>query len=418
MRKGWWIAMCSLGLAVSATLAENGIVRTRSGQSLEGDITEKENQVIIVRKKNAADRGIETRLLKDDVLSIQYFGNMEEQIRAELAKLKNDDAAGRLALARRAFDGHKYDLCRQIANEALAIDANNKEVVDLLELVRRQIALEARAAARTPDTPSAETPAVKPSASRPTELRGPGDSLPKQYLSDDDINAIRQAELQPADQRIRVRFMNNVLRRFQVLPGVNQDEFAAMSAYQQAATILDRGDKRMWKDVIIQDDPVAFRTYRSNVQKIVVTGCAGINCHGTTAGGNFVIFPVYEPEAASYTNFYLLNKYSRKTGQSTGGVFSGQPSSARMIDRLRPDRSLLLQYGLPRRDADLPHPDVPGFKQTYNNTQDVAYQRVFRWISENLRQQVDPENYRVSYTGPEARPATPPATPTETPKTK
>jgi hypothetical protein len=52
-----------------------------------------------------------------------------------------------------------------------------------------------------------------------------------------------------------------------------------------------------------------------------------------------------------------------------------------MIDRLRPEDSLLLNFGLTQSVTKLPHPNAKGFKPIFHNTSDPIYLDVAKWIT-------------------------------------
>ena len=64
-------------------------------------------------------------------------------------KVVSIDQSGRIKLSRKAFEMRDYETAKQLANEALVIDPNSRDAIDMLELVRRQVALESKAAAAT-----------------------------------------------------------------------------------------------------------------------------------------------------------------------------------------------------------------------------------------------------------------------------
>jgi hypothetical protein len=196
---------------------------------------------------------------------------------------------------------------------------------------------------------------------------------------------------------MRVRFMNDVRRRFAALPQVNPRNFAGLTAFQQALVILREGNDSMRKDVVLMDDPAAVRGFRS-VHRQVLGGCATAQCHGSMMGGNFVLFPLPDDNAALYTNFHLLAKYSSRPEiiDEQPSLFGGESVTMRMIDRQRPEKSLLLQYGLPQHLAESPHPQVPGFKPMFRDRRDAMYNRILTWIADDLRtvDVVHPVEYR------------------------
>ncbi len=84
-----------------------------------------------------------------------------------------------------------------------------------------------------------------------------------------------------------------------------------------------------------------------------------------------------------YTNFYILHKYANKDG--------------RMIDRTKPEESLLLQYGLPREMTNTPHPDVPGWRPRFTSKSDRLYEQ-YRAFIDSLWQPTP--DYGITYTPP------------------
>jgi hypothetical protein len=179
----------------------------------------------------------------------------------------------------------------------------------------------------------------------------------------------------------------------------NPTTFAALSAFQQAMTMIREGDAAIRRDVIILDDPGAIREFRA-VQRSILTGCASQVCHGSLLGGNFILFPNTEVDAATYTNFHLLTKYSRTSQRDKTGsdLFGNEGTRRYMIDRQRPEQSLLLQYALPQTMADLPHPQVPNLRPMFSRPNEPVYGKILDWIDRGLRRvDIKPE---VAYVSP------------------
>jgi len=237
-------------------------------------------------------------------------------------------------------------------------------------------------------------------------------------MDDRDINAVRQAELRSSDDgAVRVRFNNDVRRRFVSLPQADAQAFAQLTAFQQALTIIRQGSDEMRADVLLTGDPRPVRAFRT-VQKHILMGCAATQCHGSMAGGNFVLFPLPDSDAVTYTNFYLLMKYARTNREQPATIFGGAGARIRMINRQHPRQSLLLQYGLPPDLAETPHPRVPGFKAMFGSSNDAVFGRIVNWIDDLGPVDV---SYSVKYVSPvealyqpgqgdDAGPATAPAT--------
>src|SRR6478752_3483373 len=123
-------------LASGWALAKQGVVKTRDGQTYEGEITEKSGTIIINRN------GIETRVTQNNVASLTYPEDFDKQFGERLAQLDKKDSAGRIKLAREAFDNGRYTLARDVLEEVLTIDPNNSDAAQMRETAMAQIRLE------------------------------------------------------------------------------------------------------------------------------------------------------------------------------------------------------------------------------------------------------------------------------------
>jgi hypothetical protein len=75
-------------------------------------------------------------------------------------------------------------------------------------------------------------------------------------------------------------------------------------------------------------------------------------------------------EDTVYTNFHRLHAARTDDGD--------------MVDREKPERSLLIQYGLPQDRAATPHPQTPGWRAGLRDESDPTYQLLQRWIGREL----------------------------------
>src|SRR5262249_34546142 len=143
--------------------------------------------------------GVDTTIPKENIVSFTYTDDFNKEFDQRMAKLDKNDVAGRIALARWAFDKRQYGKSREALDSALAIDPNNREAFDLENTITSQLKLE-------------ETKTAGP-ADRTTPTPPPNPiGVDRNLLSQDDINTIRQKELQSND-RVSVRFEHDVDRR-------------------------------------------------------------------------------------------------------------------------------------------------------------------------------------------------------------
>ena len=349
----------------SFLFARQGVVKTHNGQTYEGEIDEKDPTAVTV-----VTHGISTRLDRSSIASITY-ADASQGLAQQLAKLGPKDVASRLAIARQAMTAQEYAVARNAAEQVLAIDPNNAEAVALESTIESQMRME-----RNSQKPAEEAPpSTAKTTTRPVDQR---------TLRPSEINAIRQAEMRPDDAGVRVRFEHNVQHRFVDFLGKDHaGSFYSLNPMQQAQRILRDGPPEMREDVIIVNDPPALLQYRRVIQPFVVLNCATAACHGgNQSATSFQLLIPPDSDAATYTNFYILTRYSQPSRQSSDGVFGN--GLVKMIDRQHPQHSLLLEYALPGSMAEFQHPEVTNFRPPLRGTSDARYRQMLDWIGSTL----------------------------------
>jgi hypothetical protein len=389
MLRSWMLGgLCGL-LVASASYAKLGVVKTRDGQTFEGEITESPDQVIIERK------GIRTTLERESIRTISYSESIEQEYQKRLAKLSAYDVRGRIELAQWVFQNKAYALALDVLTETQKLQPRNQEVADMIRTVDRQMYLDQREARKhTPvqlvandrDPRTTTAPTSRPAPQRATRVVTP-----------DEINLIRQEEWHGPDQPVRVTFKDDVRRTFVVSQKYNPTEFNRGTPVQQAWAILQNGSPEMKKDVIIANDPPVLNAFRT-IQTSLLSACA--NCHAADKhAGNFVLRWPALTDADRFTNFVVLQQYATKVGDRTYS----------MIDRDRPQDSLLLQFALPPAVGAPGHPNVANYRGVVKSLSDPRASRTFEWINAlNLQKTLDYNDIDLS-TGGAPAPGTPAA---------
>jgi hypothetical protein len=434
-RRRHWIALIAAGcgawvcLTASVLLAKQGVVKTRDGRTLEGDVTEKQDGVVI------SLRGIPTNIARENIESIQYVGNIEQQYKEKLDALpKTPTAKDHLDIARWLFDNKAYELARKEVDAALLIDPNSAEATTLYTTIQSQMRLEhTRPApggntAGTISRPNTPNPAGTGTGTAAGTGTGAGAttgtaaahtaSLHK-YLSGggdlhqgdapgsvqlDQINLLKQAEWPADDNSVKVSFFGDVKHRYVLSAQENAAAFNALSPNQQARRILADGTPSEKAAIRIVNDPQPLTDFKRAIQPGLLTGCATAACHGGPKGGKFFLYPTPDSDAATYTNFYLLNQVTANVGGA----------ERRMIDRTYPDQSLIFLFGLPPEISKVSHPEVKGvaWRSIFASTQDPKYKAVYNWVNKLVKP--DP-TYGFTFkldesdiTGDSPKPAAPP----------
>ena len=366
-----WLTMSLLSAAATCVFAtvvfaRTGVLVLKDGRTIEGDVSEKNDQYVVVT------HGVETTITKEDVASLTYPEAFNKEFDTRFSKLAKDDVAGRIALARWAFERRQYGKAREALDSALALDPNNREAVDLQNTITSQLKLESSKSTAGDRT----TPA--PTSPNPTGVE-------RRMLSANDINLMRQKELQPGDVRANVRFDNNLERRFMQYANMQFNQFGALKPVDKALMILDKGDDSMKADVKVLNDPGSIAEYRTKIQTIVLNGCAATNCHGGSKGGDLVLYSPADNDQAAYTNLYILTRYKKRMKDPLStGVFGSD--ERKMIDRGGGRKSILAQFALPADVSELDHPRVQGYDGVFRNMDDARFRQILEWMDKSLKQ--------------------------------
>jgi len=382
----WWIGAAAAAMCFSTSLlmARQGVVKTRDGKTLEGDIEEKPDQVIINL------HGIRTSISRDNIDgAVEYFDNVEDRYKAKLAQLpKKPTADDHLTLARWLLDNKAYDLALKEVDDARKLDPNSAAAATLEQTIISQRRIE-KNRAEGAGAGSTATPRTPANTGGGTTATGGGPDKGR-YLTPADINIIRQMEWREKDTTVpRAVVPADVRKRFVDLKAVDPGQFASLTMPQQAYYILSDRDVpgELKSQIKLTTDPQALAEYRRTIQPLVINNCATIGCHGGKNGGHFYLYSNNtERDEVAYTNFYILQNYKQSFGDKEYS----------MIDRTYPDRSILAQFALSPDASELKHPEIKG--QTYKpiapNRSSPGYRTIVGWMK-NL--QAGEPDYGIKY---------------------
>jgi hypothetical protein len=353
--------LCGL-LVASAGYAQLGVVKTRDGQTFEGEITESPDQVIIERK------GIRTTLERASIRTISYSTSIEQEYQKRLAKLAAYDVRGRIELAQWVFQNKAYALALDVLTDAQRLQPRNEEVQDMIRTVDRQMYLDQREARKHTPVQLAANDRDPRTTTAPTSQPAPRRAT--RVVTPEEINLIRQNEWRAADQPVRVTFKNDVKRTFVVQQNINPADFNRGTPPQQAWVILQNGTPDMKKNVILANDPPTMNVFRT-IQTSMLVACATCHASDKPAAGTFALRWPANTDADRYTNFMVLQQYSTKVGDRTYS----------MIDRDRPQDSLILQFALPPAVGVPGHPNLANYRGVVKSLSDTRAVRMLDWIT-------------------------------------
>lgn len=367
------------------TWGRTGVVTIKDGSTFEGDITEQGNIVIIKRGNEQP-----VKLNKANVANIEYKAIATPPpappgtaapspnaatFHAQMAKLAKNDVPGRIKLAQQMLDKKEYDLSLEALDSAIAIDPNSEDALKMRRSVLKLRHL-ARQSAGQPDAamPPDDQGAPADGGRPPRDGASTRHSAKTRMVTPEEINRIRQLELQKGE-KVQVTLENDVKRRYQQSSEFTPQQFAAMTPQDQAAQILSNGNSQMRQDVMIKSDPLSLSQFKSGIHRIVLTGCAMASCHGTpNKAGDFFLHNPAGKDVDLYTNFMLMQTYKTE--------INGK--ELLMVDRARPENSLVLQYGLPQDAAEWPHPKAQNFKPVFKGKSDPKFKQTDEWLRHTL----------------------------------
>lgn len=292
----------------------------------------------------------------------------------------------------------KYELALTEITHALAIDKTHAPSLKLKYLLEQQIILKHKSVKRAPEAPDAGAPVrAAPLKAREFPL-----------LSADDVRLIKIFETN-LDEKPRVLIdratVTKMLEKYSDHPLVpitreGREAMLRQSPLETLDLMFKLQARDFYPQVDVLDQPKAFVMLRDQISRTwLINSCSTTLCHGGTEAGRLALYN-HSPnsERTVYTNFYILSKYHLAGG-------------APLINWDEPEKSPLLQMGLPRGKSRRPHPEVPHrvsgydmFKPTFQTTDDPQFKQAVEWIRSLYRPR--PE-YPISYTP--LRPFDPPA---------
>lgn len=432
---GLAVVILSMAVVAPAALAARAELVLKNGRTVSGEIKSETPEAVTLIIAN-----IDTPFPREEIREIRYVKTPAEEYAQRRAALKDDDIDGRYRLAFWLFENKELDLARRELDQLSAAAPDNQQVQLLSRVVDERIKL--RDSARPQQDPPAMSPAeaarleeagklAEALAAYRSLLATAGDAqkpqieaavkrvqqrlasdpvtppvdLPTQKLDAKAINLLRLYELPEnlAAAKPRVVVPREVVEKIitdfaneDIVPKgtADQNRFRAAEGWQKLDLIFRLRARQFYDQITVPDDPPAMRTFRTQIhQRYVLNYCATSECHGGKKAGNLFLYrDDPNSEATVYTNFYILNQAQNKDGYLLDR------------DRAKTERSLLIQYGLPRNRALTPHPEVKGWRPQIRDERDPQYALLLDWVKSLY---YPAPNYGISFTPPRVGPAAP-----------
>ncbi len=381
MTTRWTVVLVGVAALAACALTgapgEEATVHTKDGRRLSGDVTVGETQVTI---NTLAGPVVIERSQVDKIVPRE---SAQAAYMRKVGALAPGDVEGHYKVAEWASERQYWDIAIKQCNYVLGLDPKHTKAKLLLEDARRKQAESAAPGGHK----GVEAPRDEEAADTP------GGREPLPLLSAHDVQRLRLGELatEGGGEDVRVKFtakrgQPEILKQF-VKEMAGRDgydaswerAFGRLKPHEQLREMVSasrsgveaRFDLARYTDQIeVLDDPAVFATFRKKVMPIVVQGCGRSGCHNSTATTDFRLpGGSRSGEPFAYTLFAVLDATATAYGP--------------LLNRERPESSVLLSYMLPIEGNNKPHPEpkrgkfnaaIPGIRAR-------NYEVVVDWIN-------------------------------------
>lgn len=413
------VLMLATAIVLSAgfdAFARQATLVLKDGRKIKGELVSESATAVTIKIG-----GIPTPFPRTRVQDVIYELTVEEEYKQKREDIKANDYDARYELA--SWLNGKYKETKNVkalklaeaeVNSLLKANPNHFRAKLLKRVVDASLKLEGDNAKDSPSTPD------KPATQEKDDTPGTPIKAEKgDYLTDDQIAMIKTMEVNletspPPRISIPRNVVTELFKKYRdqealkdYLGKTGEGKFRALPPHKQMDIIFGAQARDLYDKVIIRDEPLPLRTFRTKFHAQMVQKYCG-QCH--TAGdavGMRLVPGKPNDEKVAYTNYIIM----RRTRVGPDQV----------LNLNQPSKSLLIQYALPRAQATTPHPEVPGLRRYFTTSNDPRIKDLMEWMQKEIFMK---QAYPIDYSPPKAKPsksASKPAepandTPTETDK--
>ncbi|MEN9641343.1 MAG: hypothetical protein RIR77_532 [Planctomycetota bacterium] len=382
---------------------QRGLVQLRDGTIVRGEILKDSLEEVEFQVDSV--RG---RVPREKVYRVMLELEFETRYARIKAAIAPEEHGRRLGLARWLADQDRLDLAITEL-EALLRDGDVEEAREMLREINARVKLELavkeskenskkKAASKAADAAAAEqekTADAGSNSAKPAPRGAPTtrEMLPKDLLSNEDVNLVRVYEIDfkdPPRLTVSPEGVRQLILRYgssALVPATTQERNAlySKSSVEIARLMFDLKARDLYNYIEVEEDPTSVAKFRTRVHNSwLISNCATSRCHGGVDAGRFFLYTGNaKDQRIRYTNLLTLLNFK----------VDGKP----VVNFEDPADSLLIQYAMTRSSARYPHPDVKGWRPVLSNTTPQLLQDTLDWIRSMY--QPRPE-YPVKYVAP------------------
>ena len=349
---------------------QRGVVIMRSGQMREGIIIEDNFDDVAMEIE-----GIRVRIDREHVDYVRLEPTFEELYRRFIDALDPGRHDQHITLVQWLIEQRKYELARgHLEHLEEVVDEDRITAVRRLRtMVDAQLELIREAKERSAN----EEEGSSGRSHRDRSRRSPTPAEGQRLLTPEEVNLIRVYELdfdRPPRLRVSRETIHELIDRYgtsPLIPGSPSERNRLFRADPERVVRLmfELRARDLYPQIEVQGDPESMNVFRQRIHNTwLMNNCATSGCHGGPNETRFMMHrDHHRSERTRYTNFLILERLE---------VNPRWP----MINYEQPEMSLIIQYGLPREWARIPHPDVPGWKPVFTRRDDSMQRDAVRWI--------------------------------------
>ncbi len=320
------------------------VVFLRDGHSYTGILVDRTEEHVVLRIA-----GINATFKTDQVDRVKVMPSIEDQYVEMRKAVDNQDVEQLLRLVDWLCARQQLDMAAQELDTLNERVPDNPLVARARQMLARQIDMRDRArAARNGGAPAHADREDLPALSKPATvppLTPDQIALIKVY----EVDLRRPPRMDVPRAAMEAAMDANLGNPLVPATREGRDAILAKPFVEQLDLLFRLRARDQYAKVRVLDQPRSVQIFRDDVQRTWLAGsCATSACHGGTEAGRLVL-SARRPnsDASVYTNLYIMERFR---------LADGSP----LIDLEQPERSPLIQMGLPRDQSKRRHPVVAG----------------------------------------------------------
>ena len=339
----------------------------QTGREQQGILLEDDFEYVVLEI-----RGIPTRFPREAVSRVTLEPTFEELYEHFKATIQPDNTDARIAFARWLFDHEQYELAKEEIRDVRR-RTNDSEARRLETLIDAQLALEERAREREEQQSRAGD---DPDRERDRDDRRIPEG-PTRLLTSDEVNLIRVYEIdfdRPPKVSVRPETIQRLVERYGTDSRIPSGAAERTAMFREDAVeivrlMFDLRARDLYPEVQVNSEPYALNLFRQRVHNAwLVQNCSTSRCHGGPDAGRLQLHNRnFQDSRVWMTNLLILEETELDPQWP-------------LINYDEPRMSQIIQYALPRSEARLPHPDVPGWRPVFRRSNQRLLDDTIRWI--------------------------------------